>query len=70
MARRIMHATGNEMGDWEVVHRTASGEPSVFATLVERYRKLLKCMVFRRGSFLLGFSELDEIIDETWCRVL
>ena len=65
-----MHATGNEPGDWELVHLTAGGEPSAFETLVERYRKLLACMVLRRGSFLLGFSELDEIIDETWCRVL
>jgi RNA polymerase sigma factor (sigma-70 family) len=65
-----MTETNAQLDDWELVRQTASGAASAFERLVVKYRKLLACMVFRRGSYLLGFSEVDEIIDETWCQVL
>ena len=57
------HNQGPGNDDWEMFHDR-------FEELVEKYDRLLRYVVLRYGAYLLRYADLEEIIDETWCRVL
>ena len=57
------HNQGPGNDDWEMFHDR-------FEELVEKYDRLLRYVVLRYGAYLLRYADLEEIIDETWCRLL
>ena len=55
--------------DWSAIRATAAGERAPFEALVSRYDAYLRRQVKRYGSHRLGFADLDDFVDETWCQV-
>lgn len=58
------------LDDWGVLETAAGGDHAAFEDLIARYHALLRCIIVRRGSLLLRYADLQEIIDETWYQVL
>ena len=48
--------------DWDLV-------VTDFEAVVRKYDRWLRYIVLRHGQFLLGYADVEEIVDETWCHV-
>jgi RNA polymerase sigma factor (sigma-70 family) len=59
-----------KLGDWRLVRRTADGDSRAFEILVHRYRRLLCVLAARQGDYLLPYTGVEEVVNETWYQVL
>lgn len=56
--------------DWDRAAGYLAGRAEDFEGLVDHHDWWLRYLSWRHGRYLLGFADVEEIIDETWCRVL
>ena len=61
---------GARRDDWDLVRAYLAGDTDAFEALTQRHTGLVHHLFARRGTRLRGFTDADEVANETWNQAL
>ncbi len=55
---------------WELLKSALAGHNQAFELLMARHDRLLRYLVYKHRPSILGYSDIQDVVDETWYQVL